>query len=209
MKVTPASSAARIVSTDCASGIEPRTPVSGAVPSPSLETCNAVRPTRATGRDPVIVHTPCIQREGCGALYNDCSPFFCCLSWRLMSVGPYIDYNRYSAGWVRLAGYGALPGIDTGDAASGTISTARWPMTYPYPELLPLLQFRCTADAYQRAITPYLRQGSNKRILISLIPATAEYWQLIPTYPYAQCPYCHTRYQNSVDTYSLWGWYSW
>jgi hypothetical protein len=82
-------------------------------------------------------------------------------------------------------------------------------MTYPYPELLPLLQFRCTTDAYQRAITPYLRQGSNRRILISLIPAMAEYWQIIPTYPYAECPYCHTRYHSSVDTYALWGWYPW
>lgn len=74
-------------------------------------------------------------------------------------------------------------------------------MSYPYPPLLPLLQFRCTPDEYQRAIALHIRRGR-----IAKRSVGADYWRIIPTYTYAECPVCHARYREPADTYSIRGW---
>jgi len=77
-------------------------------------------------------------------------------------------------------------------------------MSYPYPLLLPLLQFHCTPDEYRRVIAAHIGWSGG----IARGDADAEYWQIIPTYTYACCPVCHTQYSEPADTYSILGWAS-
>ncbi len=72
-----------------------------------------------------------------------------------------------------------------------------------YSEMLQaLLQFKCTAKEYRRIITPYItRRGYLRALNIG-----SDYWQIIPIYTYAHCPFCSMTIQCPVDTYSLLGW---
>lgn len=74
---------------------------------------------------------------------------------------------------------------------------------YPYRQLLPLLQFHCSPDEYQRIVSTYSGQYGG------LIPKRgSDYWQIIPVYTYAHCPICHAQYHEQIDTYSILGWNS-
>ncbi len=74
-------------------------------------------------------------------------------------------------------------------------------MTYPYPELLPLLQIQCAPSEYRRltADTTLTRLQTNPQLYEA-------YWRIIPRYTYAYCPICQIRYQAPADTYSVTGW---
>ncbi|MCW5844698.1 MAG: hypothetical protein KIT77_25830, partial [Caldilinea sp.] len=72
-----------------------------------------------------------------------------------------------------------------------------------YSEMLQaLLTFKCTAQEYRRIITPYL----TRRGWLRPFNLGSEYWQIIPIYAYARCPFCSMTIQCPVDTYSLFGW---
>lgn len=77
-------------------------------------------------------------------------------------------------------------------------------MSYPYPQLVPLLQFHCAPDEYQRVIAAYIGWSGG----IARRDAGVDYWQIIPSYTYAYCPVCGTRYHEPADTYSIRGWAS-
>jgi hypothetical protein len=66
-------------------------------------------------------------------------------------------------------------------------------MTYPYSELLPQLQIELTPDEYQKLT-------NNKA---SVPPKHDKLAPLLPTYSFAECPFCHTRFTDQFDTYHL------
>ncbi len=72
---------------------------------------------------------------------------------------------------------------------------------YPYPALLPLLQVLTTPAEYQHLLSTQRQYWSGADI-----PANAPYWRVVPIYTYAECPFCHTRYSEPIDTYTLLGW---
>ncbi|MGB8648113.1 MAG: hypothetical protein WCF84_22950 [Anaerolineae bacterium] len=75
---------------------------------------------------------------------------------------------------------------------------------YPYPELAARLQFLCSPAEYRR-----IRRRTKKNAAgrVHLVGRDAEYWSVIPSYTYAECPLCHRLYTEPADTYSLdrWG----
>ena len=72
-----------------------------------------------------------------------------------------------------------------------------------YSEMLQaLLQFKCTAQEYRQIVKPYLtRLGWIRSFNLG-----NEYWQIIPIYIYARCPFCDMVIECPIDTYSLLGW---
>jgi hypothetical protein len=79
--------------------------------------------------------------------------------------------------------------------------------SYPYPELVPQLQFRCTPAVYQQVVAEYIISRSGRFVLpCSEVLQTTKYWQLLPQYTFARCPICGNCYTHSADTYSLRGW---
>jgi hypothetical protein len=75
-------------------------------------------------------------------------------------------------------------------------------MSYPYPQLLQLLQHQATALEYQQIIQKYLTSTGSLRGF----NRGDDYWQIVPSYLFACCPFCQTRWQQQIDTYSLLGW---
>ncbi|MGQ0603749.1 MAG: hypothetical protein ACT4QE_18875 [Anaerolineales bacterium] len=76
-------------------------------------------------------------------------------------------------------------------------------MDYPYPPLVPLLQFHRTPDEYRRLKALYLSSlvGGTK------YPSPVdEYWRIVPHHTYAYCPICRTQYREPADTHELRGW---
>lgn len=74
-------------------------------------------------------------------------------------------------------------------------------MAYPYPDLQPLLQFRCTAKEYQGIIRKYVNSSGYVRPF----NVGEDYQQLPPWYVRSVCPFCHKTIQSPLDTYSLAG----
>lgn len=79
-------------------------------------------------------------------------------------------------------------------------------MSYPYPQLTQQLKFYCTPDQYRRI--PRLRGIEVIEVIEGVAtrdqyPHAAEYVSLLPVYTYAECPICHQRCNEPIDTYSL------
>ncbi|HYF63975.1 MAG TPA: tRNA (N6-threonylcarbamoyladenosine(37)-N6)-methyltransferase TrmO [Herpetosiphonaceae bacterium] len=80
-------------------------------------------------------------------------------------------------------------------------------MRYAYPELLPLLKVDLDVPSYLELLGPL--RSSDKPYEFSLERAEhTDYWQRIPTYAYAHCPFCEIDYSAPLDTYTLWHWRS-
>lgn len=82
-------------------------------------------------------------------------------------------------------------------------------MQYPFPDLVPHLQFPCSPDAYQAHILRHynLHQPGVKLTDHKHAPASEDpWWSCIPTYTYAVCPFCSHRFMDAINTNSLYGW---
>src|SRR3982750_3695688 len=66
--------------------------------------------------------------------------------------------------------------------------------TYPFPELIPQLQFMCNPAEYRRLPEPKAYREE------------PEFWAMMPTYRYAECPFCGHEYREKANTYALLGW---
>lgn len=65
-------------------------------------------------------------------------------------------------------------------------------MTYPYPELIPLLKFQTTPAEYLEAL-------AHKKATRD----ESHFHSLLPVYRHAICPICQTECTEALDTYSL------
>lgn len=74
-------------------------------------------------------------------------------------------------------------------------------MTYPYPELLPLLQLKCTPAQYQRVIARFTREDG--LWVKDELLADPEYQSLLPSLTYAHCPICGYTLEGLVDVYQF------
>ena len=79
-------------------------------------------------------------------------------------------------------------------------------MFYPYPMLIPMLRHRLSVSTYLDAIQPFFDVDMTRLRLDAQWAQTSAYWQQIPSYHYATCPFCQHRYTASLDSYTLWGW---
>jgi len=77
-------------------------------------------------------------------------------------------------------------------------------MSYPYPQLLQLLQHQVTALEYQQIVQKYLTSTGSLRGF----NRGTDYWQMLPSYLFARCPLCQEQWQEQIDVYSLLGWSS-
>ncbi len=85
-------------------------------------------------------------------------------------------------------------------------------MTYPYPELIPNLQLPLSVDAYQQSVVQFY----NPYHLVIKPETTNQsppvldhpWWDSIPYYTYALCPFCKQPCRERINTASLFGWHS-
>ncbi len=68
-----------------------------------------------------------------------------------------------------------------------------------------LLQVTVSPDAYRAFLRKYRRGQITTKF--SKYLAGPDYWESIPTYLIARCPFCAAVYTAKIDTYSLAGWH--
>src|SRR5258706_14813480 len=76
-------------------------------------------------------------------------------------------------------------------------------MTYPYLELVPLLQTHASPDEYLHS-TPMWKPGQRRGKAYTA--DYANYWPILPTYVYAHCPFCGQEDREPIDTYTMEPW---
>jgi len=67
-------------------------------------------------------------------------------------------------------------------------------MSYPYPELVPQLQFLTNPSEYRRVSQD--KQYENN----------SEFWKIVPKCTFARCPLCGMEYRESANVYEFKGW---
>src|SRR5690242_11231322 len=81
-------------------------------------------------------------------------------------------------------------------------------MEYPYPDLVPQLQFQCSVEQYKKLLEPYwieTYKPGKKQLKPAVLRDTA-YQSAIPYYTFAQCPICGQVYREQGDTYLYIAW---
>lgn len=73
-----------------------------------------------------------------------------------------------------------------------------------YQDTAGLLQVTFTPETYRILLTKYRRGQAATRFSKSL--AGSDYWDRLPIYLLARCPFCAAAYTAKIDTHSLFGW---